>query len=142
MKKQIYLGLVLTAVFVFMGISPNQAKSSNNHEAGVVQHTSTASPASARWFFETVYSYLDTGQHVSLALDPVDDRPYISYYDGTEGDLKLAYVDSFNVWQIITIDQSVVRVSQAPQRELDDSFDLDAFNEKVRAENPKGARQR
>jgi len=93
MKKQICIGLVLFSVFAFMGISPYQAQGS--HEAGVVPQTGTSSPASARWFFETVYSYLDAGQYVSLALDPVDGRPYISFYDANYEGLRMAkYVGS------------------------------------------------
>ena len=90
MKKQICIGLALIAIFVFMGIPPNQAKGSNNHEDGVVQNTSTASPASAPWFSETVYSYLDVGQHVSLALDHANGKPYISFYDADYESLRMA----------------------------------------------------
>ena len=62
MKKQICIGLVLFAVIILMGISTYQAQGSNNHETGVVLQTYTSSLASAPWFFETVYSYLDAGQ--------------------------------------------------------------------------------
>lgn len=88
MKKQFLLCIAFFAFFFFMGISPNQAQGS--HETGVVPQTSTASPAPARWFFETVYSYLDAGQYVSLALDPVDGRPYISFYDANYEGLRMA----------------------------------------------------
>jgi hypothetical protein len=112
MKKQICIGLVLFAIFIFMGISPYQAQGVNNHEDYLALPASTSSPASAPWFRETVYSYLDVGQHVSLALDPADDRPYISFYDANYEGLRMAkYVGSGgncgsnNDWECELVDQ-------------------------------------
>ena len=112
MKKQICIGLVLFAIFIFMGISPYQAQGLNNHKDYLALPASTSSPASAPWFRETVYSYLDVGQHVSLALDPADDRPYISFYDANYEGLRMAkYVGSGgncgsnNNWECELVDQ-------------------------------------
>jgi len=102
MKKQICIGLVLFAIFIFIGISPYQAQGLNNHEDYLALPASTSSPASAPWFRETVYSYLDVGQHVSLALDPADDRPYISFYDANYEGLRMA---SNNNWECELVDQ-------------------------------------
>ena len=91
MKKQIRFGLVLLAVFAFTGIRAYQNVHGSNHsDVGVVQPANTFVAASAPWFFETAYSYLDAGQHVSLALDPVDGRPYISFYDVNYEGLRMA----------------------------------------------------
>ena len=49
-----------------------------------------ALPATAPWFFATVDSPNDVGQHVSVAFDPETDIPYISYYDAANGDLRMA----------------------------------------------------
>ena len=112
MKKQICIGLVLFAIFIFMGISTYPAQGLNNHEDYLALPASTSSPASAPWFRETVYSYLDVGQHVSLALDPADDRPYISFYDANYEGLRMAkYVGSGgncgsnNNWECELVDQ-------------------------------------
>jgi hypothetical protein len=42
------------------------------------------------WAVYTVDSALDFGQYASLAIDPRNDTPYISYYDATGGHLRLA----------------------------------------------------
>ncbi len=95
MKKQICISFALLAVFVFMGISTHQAQGSNKQWERVISQANTSSPASALWFFETVDSPNDVGQHVSIALDHASNRPYISYYDAHYESLRMAkYVGS------------------------------------------------
>lgn len=135
MKKQICIGLVLFAIFVFMGVSPYQAQGLNNRKDGVALQASTASPATAPWFFETVYSYLDAGQHVSLALDHANGKPYISYYDANYESLRMAkYVGSGgncgsnNNWECEMVD-NVGNVGQYSSIALDpiDGFPMIAY---------------
>jgi len=135
MKKHICLGLVLFAAIVFMGISPYLAQGSNNHDDGEVLQASTFSPASAPWFFEAVYTYLDAGQYVSLALDHLNERPYISYYDANYEGLRMAkYVGSGgncgsnNDWMCEMVDQDG-NVGQYSSIELDpiDDFPMIAY---------------
>ena len=45
------------------------------------------------WHIETVDSTGDVGWHTSLALNSKD-NPHISYWDGTNSDLKYAYMES------------------------------------------------
>jgi hypothetical protein len=42
------------------------------------------------WKSQTIDSANDYGQHASLAIDPRNDIPFISYYDATSGHLRLA----------------------------------------------------
>jgi hypothetical protein len=58
--------------------------------------------ASASWSIEDVDDENDVGGYLSLALDS-HDLPHISYYDGTNGDLKYAYHDG-EQWVIQVVD--------------------------------------
>jgi len=57
-----------------------------------VAEASTSSAATAAWFVDWITN--DTassdGTHVSIAFDPGNSTPYISYYDATNGNLMLA----------------------------------------------------
>jgi hypothetical protein len=57
-----------------------------------VAEASTSSAATAAWFVDWITN--DTassdGTHVSIAFDPGNGTPYISYYDATNGNLMLA----------------------------------------------------
>jgi hypothetical protein len=66
------------------------------------------------------------GSHASLALND-QDKPYISYYDEANGDLKLAYKDPFDTWQHLVVDQSVLRMSPSPEGEISADFQSDAY---------------
>jgi hypothetical protein len=50
-------------------------------------------PANSPWSLETIASITggDVGQHCSIAFNEVSGKPYISYYDETNQDLRLIY---------------------------------------------------
>jgi hypothetical protein len=51
-----------------------------------------ARPASdSPWFKIEVDTRLDTGQHTSVVFNPWDGRTYVSYYNATDKDLRVAY---------------------------------------------------
>lgn len=51
----------------------------------------TTIPALFSWQVQVIDSANNVGQSSSLALQPITEKPYISYYDGTTKDLKLAF---------------------------------------------------
>ena len=115
MKRKICIGLVLIATLVSPGMTPSLAQSSQHNEDWAVSFANTTSPAWAPWFFKTVDSYppYDVGQHVSLALHPVTGAPYVSYYDASHKDLRMAkYVSSggncgpHNTWSCEIVDSA------------------------------------
>jgi len=92
MKWQIHIGLVLTATLLVLGMTPSSAQESqHNADWSVISANTTMAP----WFFDTVDTPLDIGQHVSMALDPDNGVYYISYYETSHEDLRMAkYVGS------------------------------------------------
>ena len=50
-------------------------------------------PANVPWSFEAIAGITggDVGKHTSIAFHPATGKPYISYYDETNGDLRLIY---------------------------------------------------
>jgi hypothetical protein len=85
MKRQICIGLVLSAALAVLGMSPGLAQEPQYNEDWAVISANTTSPASAPWFIDTVDSTRDVGRHVSVALDPGSGRTFISYYNEAEG---------------------------------------------------------
>jgi hypothetical protein len=111
MKWQVCIGLVLSLSLVVLGMTPGTARGSKPPEDGVAIGANTGSPASAPWFINTVDSPYDVGQHVSVALDPETGTPYVSYYEASHRDLRMAkYVGSGgncgpnNDWSCETVD--------------------------------------
>ncbi len=111
MKRKICVGLVLAATLLAIGTTTRQAKSSQSNKNHAVSSSGTTLPAAAPWFIDTVDSTNDVGQHVSIAIDPENDTAFISYYDTTYDDLRMAkYVGSGgdcgpdNSWTCETVD--------------------------------------
>ena len=59
------------------------------------------------WECETVDSAGDVGKYSSIAVDPLDDLPIISYYDASNGALKLAIGTAVG-WAIKTIHDPLI----------------------------------
>lgn len=85
MKRQICIGLVLSATLVVLGMRSGLAQESQYNEDWAVISANTTSPASAPWFIDTVDSVRDVGRHVSVAIDPGSGMTFISYYNKAEG---------------------------------------------------------
>jgi hypothetical protein len=113
MKRQIYIGLALSAMLVVLGMRSDLAQGSQHNEDWAVSSVNTASAAMAPWLIDTVDSSTDVGRHVSVAIDPKSGMSFISYYDATNEDLRLArYVGSGgncgpgDAWICETVDSS------------------------------------
>jgi hypothetical protein len=90
MKRRIWVGLVLSATLVVLGLTPGLAQGPEDDYAD--RRLAGASPtaaADAPWFIDTVVQGdgedVDVGRHVSLALDPRGGWPFISYYNEALG---------------------------------------------------------
>jgi len=85
MKRQICIGLAISAILGVLGLTPGVAQRSQYDEDWTVISAGTTSPASAPWFIETVDSTGDIGRHASVAVDPGSGMTFISYHDRDEG---------------------------------------------------------
>ena len=113
MKRKICVGLVLSAMLVVLGMTPSPAQSSQGTAGWALGTANTASSASASWFINTLDATNDVGQHVSVAFAPDNGPTYISYYDATYHDLRMAkFVGSGgncgpgNAWACETVDSA------------------------------------
>ena len=111
MKRQICLKLILIMTLAALGMTSGLARGSQRDEDRAMSGANTLLPASAPWFIDTVDAPHDVGQYVSMALDPDDGTAYISYYDTTYDDLRVAkYVGAggncgpHNDWSCETVD--------------------------------------
>ncbi len=111
MKKRSFLGPILAVVPLFLvagsGLARGQLPSSSPEETEM-----NASPgANTPWFNIDVDTPDDTGQHTSVAIDPSTGWIYVSYYDATNQELRMARYggpspncDPVSGWGCLTID--------------------------------------
>ena len=67
------------------------------------QEAEGTTPAAVRWETQVIDSEGDTGWYTCLVLDPETGLPLMSYYNHTEGELRLARWDGSG-WEIETVD--------------------------------------
>jgi hypothetical protein len=90
MKARICIGFFLCVILLTLVVVQSWAREALPIEGWATGSLTTVSPASAPWFVDTVDSVTDVGRHVSVAIDPASGTTFISYYDATNGDLRLA----------------------------------------------------
>jgi hypothetical protein len=84
------LVLALVVICLALCLETSHAGNVTGDEAGVARAAAASFPARAPYFISTIDTVNDVGEHVSIALDPASGTTYISYYDATYLDLKMA----------------------------------------------------
>jgi hypothetical protein len=115
MKRQAHIRSATTVVLMILVVSLSLARSSQSQEHGGAVSAAPSTAATSAWSFDVIDgdATTDVGQYASIAIDPLSDRPYVSYYDVTNGDLRVAkYVESGgncgpgDSWSCETVDSS------------------------------------
>ena len=112
MKVRNVFGLMLSVVLLLVVAGSSLAREPQPTGPSEAAGANADPAANAPWFIETVDSGSGVGSHVSVAIDD-SGTTYISYYDATNKDLKVAkYVGSGgncgpdNDWSCETVDSS------------------------------------
>jgi hypothetical protein len=111
MKARIPFGVVLLALALLLTAGMGPVRGAEPSDPSGPASVTLSPGATAPWFVETVDAAAGTGSHVSVAIDPVSGTTYISYYDASNQDLKMAtHVGSGgncgpdNSWSCETVD--------------------------------------
>jgi hypothetical protein len=91
MRSQSVSKLMLSVVLLLLAGGSNPVHGVPPAELGEAVGAVASSTADAPWVKMEVDTDGDTGHHVSLAIDPVLGGVYISYYDVTNQDLRVAH---------------------------------------------------
>jgi hypothetical protein len=93
MKPQVRLSLLIVLLLLvsLLGVTLTQARSSRHSTLSSAINLSAANLPWHGEYVQKVDSPLDVGAYTSLALNPVNNLAYISYYDAYNGDLMLAH---------------------------------------------------
>jgi len=112
MKVRNVFGLMLSVVLLLLLAGSSLAREPQPAGPSEAVGVNASPAANAPWFKITVDKF-DVGQYTSVAIDPVNNTTYVSYYDETYKDLRMAkYVGSGgncgpdNDWSCETVDSA------------------------------------
>ena len=113
MKVRNVFGLMLSVVLLLVAAGSSLASEPQPTGPSETVGVNADPAANAPWFNIDVDTPGDTGQYTSVAIDPVNDTTYISYYDATNKTLRWAINSGFgsggncgpnNSWFCMTVD--------------------------------------
>jgi hypothetical protein len=91
MKDRSISGLMLVALVLFLAAGSGPVSGARPTEPAKAVKAEASSIANAPWVKMEVDTAADTGQHVSVAIDPIYGGVYVSYYDATAKHLRVAH---------------------------------------------------
>ncbi len=91
MRRQNISRLTLSVLLLLLAAGSSPVHGVPPAELGEAADLSTSSVADAPWVKMEVDTDGDTGHHVSVAIDPIFGGVYVSYYDVTHGNLRMAH---------------------------------------------------
>jgi hypothetical protein len=91
MRSQNVSGLMLSVMLLLLTGGSARVRVVQPSEPGEAVGASASSVANASWVRMEVDTDGDTGHHVSVAIDPIFGGVYLSYYDVTNQDLRVAH---------------------------------------------------
>lgn len=119
MKARLLLVFAISAALLILAVGVVLAQELPPDEQSAASSAEAASAATAPWLITTVDSTTlasgvpDFGQYASVAIDPSSGTSWVSYYDATNHDLRVArYVGSGgncgtgNTWSCETVDSA------------------------------------
>jgi hypothetical protein len=91
MRSRNVSGLMLSVMLLLLAGGSGPVRGVQPSEPGEAIGASASSVANATWVKMELDTAEDTGHHVSVAIDPILDGVYISYYDATAQHLRMAH---------------------------------------------------
>ena len=113
MKVRNVFGLMLSVILLLLLAGSSLAREPQPVGPSEAVGVKASPAANAPWFNINVDATGNVGQYASVAIDPVNNTTYVSYYDSTHNDLRMAkYVGSGgncgpnNDWSCETVDSA------------------------------------
>jgi hypothetical protein len=94
MNRRILFRAILCMVLLILPAGLELARGSQPTGSPEAVGASAGAAANAPWFNIEVDTPGDIGQYASVSVDPYTGLPYVSYYDATNKDLRVAFVPS------------------------------------------------